>query len=61
LQAQQRNTVPQIMYDNCKALGQPFTGNAAGNQDALDLKGLPLGPFIQNSGWHSKGIGGMAG
>ena len=49
------------MYDNCKALGQPFVGNAAGHLDALDLKGLPLGPFVQKLGWHSKGIGAMAG
>ena len=62
LQVQQRNTIPQGMYDNCKALGQLSSGNAAGHQDdPLNLKGLPLGPFIQNLGWHSKGIGAMAG
>lgn len=61
LQAQERNTVPQVMYDNCKTLGQPSSGNAAGHQDPLDLQGLPLGPFLQNLGWHSRGIGAMAG
>ena len=62
LQVQQRNTIPQGMYDNCKTLGQLSSGNAAGHQDdPLNLQGLPLGPFIQNLGWHSKGIGAMAG
>jgi iron transport multicopper oxidase len=62
LQVQQRNTIPQGMYDSCKTLGQLSSGNAAGHQnDPLDLQGLPLGPFLQNLGWHSKGIGAMAG
>jgi iron transport multicopper oxidase len=62
LQVQQRNTIPQGMYDSCSTIGQLSSGNAAGHQDdPLDLQGLPLGPFLQNLGWHSKGIGAMAG
>ncbi|KAK0215678.1 Fet3 protein [Armillaria fumosa] len=61
LEAQQRNHVPQAMYDNCQALGTPFSGNAAGHATVTDLNGLPLGPYPQKLGWHSKGIGAMAG
>ena len=62
LQVQQRNTIPQGMYDSCKTLGQLSSGNAAGNQnDPLNLKGLPQGPFEQTLGWLPKGIGAMAG
>ena len=49
------------MYDQCKAQGRPTTGNAAGNVDILDYSGWPLGPFPQVLGWHSRGIGAMAG
>jgi len=61
LEAQQRNAVPQYMYDQCAALHQPFSGNAAGFASATDLMGLHLGPFPQKLGWHQKGIGAMAG
>ena len=62
LQVQQRNTIPQGMYDSCSTIGQLSSGNAAGHQDdPLDLQGLPQGPFLQNLGWHPKGIGAMAG
>jgi len=62
LQVQQRNTIPQGMYDSCSTIGQLSSGNAAGHQDdPLNLQGLPLGPYLQNLGWHSKGIGAMAG
>jgi len=61
LQAQQRNTLPQAMYDNCEAIGQSTSGNAAGHLSPLDLSGLPSGPFPQNLGWHPRGIGAMAG
>ena len=46
LQVQQRNKIPQVMRDNCKALGQLSSGNAAGHKNPFDLKGLPRGPFI---------------
>jgi iron transport multicopper oxidase len=59
LLAQQRNAVPQLMYDNCKALNKPFSGNAAGFASTTDLDGLPLGPYMQRLGWHAKGIGAM--
>ena len=49
------------MYDQCSALGVPTSGNAAGHASTTDLSGLPLGPYPQNNGWHSKGIGAMAG
>lgn len=53
--------IPQTMYDQCAAVGQPSSGNAAGLNSTTDLTGLTLGPFIQNNGWHAKGIGAMAG
>ncbi|KAF8989844.1 Fet3 protein, partial [Hymenopellis radicata] len=61
--AQERSTgrVPQKMYDNCQALNDPYSGNAAGHASATDLSGLTLGPYPQKLGWHSKGIGAMAG
>ncbi|KAL0958079.1 hypothetical protein HGRIS_000255 [Hohenbuehelia grisea] len=61
LEAQQRNHVPQVMYDHCKALNMPFSGNAAGFASTTQLDGLPLGPYPQNNGWHGKGIGAMFG
>ena len=59
--AQQRNGIPQIMYDQCAKQNIPTSGNAAGHSDPSDLSGLPAGPFPQKLGWHSKGIGAMAG
>ncbi|KAJ7054380.1 Fet3 protein [Mycena amicta] len=62
IQAQQFTAnVPSFIEDNCKALGLPVTGNAAGHAGTSDLSGLPLGPYPQNNGWHSRGIGAMAG
>jgi iron transport multicopper oxidase len=58
---QERNNVPQIMHNQCQDLGKPFLGNAAGHSSSTDLTGLPLGPYPQILGWHSKGIGAMAG
>ncbi|KAI0765253.1 Fet3 protein [Fomes fomentarius] len=59
--AQERNGIPQFMFDQCAALGEPTSGNAAGHASSTDLSGLPLGPFPQNNGWHPKGIGAMFG
>lgn len=56
-----RHPVPQFMYDQCAALGEPTMGNAAGKNSTTDLTGLTLGPFLQNNGWHAKGIGAMTG
>ena len=53
--------VPQFFKDQCAALDLPSQGNAAGNQDPNDLKGLPEGPFPQILGWRPKGIGAMFG
>jgi iron transport multicopper oxidase len=61
LAQQQAASIPSYIQDNCHALGLPISGNAAGKADPNDLSGLPLGPFPQNNGWHSKGIGAMAG
>ncbi|KAJ7322898.1 Fet3 protein [Mycena albidolilacea] len=61
LAQQQAASIPSYIQDNCHALGLPISGNAAGKSDPKDLSGLPLGPFPQNNGWHSKGIGAMAG
>ena len=49
------------MYDQCKAQGLPTTGNAAGHTEVTDYSGWPLGPYPQVLGWHSRGIGAMAG
>ncbi|KAJ7669291.1 Fet3 protein [Mycena polygramma] len=61
LAQQQAANIPGFIQDNCHALGKPISGNAAGHSDPADLAGLPLGPYPQNNGWHSKGIGAMAG
>ncbi|KAI0360410.1 Fet3 protein [Trametes cingulata] len=61
LVAQERNNIPQFMFDQCKDLGKPISGNAAGHASTTDLTGLTLGPFPQNNGWHPKGIGAMFG
>lgn len=61
LEAQQRNAIPQYMYDQCATLGVPTTGNAAGHIDPLDLSGLAEGPYEQVLGWRPRGIGAMAG
>lgn len=58
---QQRNTVPQILYNQCRDLGKPTSGNAAGHASTTDLAGLPLGPYLQVLGWRPKGIGAMTG
>ena len=59
--AQERNTLPQALVQQCAALGLPTSGNAAGFASTTDLEGLPLGPFPQNNGWHPRGIGAMFG
>lgn len=59
--AQERDAIPQFMFDQCQALGKPISGNAAGHASATDLTGLTTGPFPQNNGWHAKGIGAMFG
>ncbi|RXW17297.1 hypothetical protein EST38_g8554 [Candolleomyces aberdarensis] len=61
LLAQQRNTVPQAMYDHCKAQGMLYSGNAAGHASPTDLSGLKEGPFVQKLGWRPKGIVAMTG
>lgn len=61
LLAQQRNTVPQVMYDHCKAQGMLYSGNAAGHASPTDLSGLKEGPFPQKLGWRPKGIVAMTG
>ena len=58
---QERNQIPQFMYDHCQAQGLPTTGNAAGHASITDFSGWQLGPYPQNNGWHSRGIGAMAG
>ena len=61
LQMQERNTMPSVLSDQCATLGLPYSGNAAGHASITDLSGLPAGPWVQNNGWHSRGIGAMAG
>lgn len=59
--AQERNTVPQVLYDQCRDLKLPISGNAAGHASLTDLSGLPLGPYQQVLGWRPKGIVAMTG
>ncbi|KZS97466.1 Fet3 protein [Sistotremastrum niveocremeum HHB9708] len=61
LLAQSVTHPPQYAYDQCQTLGQPISGNAAGHASTTDLTGLTLGPFLQNNGWHGRGIGAMFG
>ena len=58
---QQRGSIPPYLTSQCQQLGMPISGNAAGHASTTDLSGLTVGPFPQRNGWHSKGIGAMAG
>ncbi|KAM0786927.1 hypothetical protein ACM66B_002349 [Microbotryomycetes sp. NB124-2] len=60
-EAQQVLQLPQVMKDQCAALGISPEGNAAGKFSVTDLKGAPHGPYPQKLGWHAKGIGALAG
>jgi len=55
------SAVPQYLKDQCVAQGLLAQGNAAGNMDPTDLKGIITGPFQQLLGWRPKGIGAMFG
>ena len=59
--AQERNTMPSTIVEQCQELSIPVSGNAAGHTDMTDFSGWTLGPFQQNNGWHPRGIGAMAG
>jgi len=48
-------TVDPTHYEQCKALGIPYQGNAAGNS-GLDLNGANLGPTILPGTFTAKGI-----
>ena len=61
IQERAQGRVPSFMYDQCAALGVPSSGNAAGHADPTDLSGLPLGPWMQELGWLTKGILAMTG
>jgi len=65
LEMQQRaNTIqapPASLAQQCRAQNLLTSGNAAGHASATDLSGLPTGPFLQNNGWHTKGILAMTG
>ena len=61
LSAAATNPPPSSLYSQCASQGIPTTGNAAGLNSTTDLTGLDLGPFLQNNGWHGKGIGAMFG
>ncbi|ELU42615.1 ferroxidase, multicopper oxidase [Rhizoctonia solani AG-1 IA] len=58
---QQWTKPPQYYFDQCKMLGVPISGNAAGHNSTTDLSGLTIGPFPQKLGWNAKGIGAMTG
>jgi iron transport multicopper oxidase len=49
LLAQQRNTPPAVMFQQCLADGLPDSGNAAGHASTTDLTGLTIGPFPVSS------------
>lgn len=52
---------PQYIFDTCTQQNLPISGNAAGHDSPDDLTGLTVGPFLQNNGWHGRGIGAMFG
>ncbi|KAJ3043643.1 ferroxidase fet3 [Rhizophlyctis rosea] len=49
-QQRSSNNVPSYLTDQCKALGKPVSGNAAGKQ-GLDLSGAPEGPYMLPDGF----------
>ena len=55
-----KSTYPSVLNSHCAALKVPYTGTA-GHNSTTDLSGLKVGPYPQRLGWHSKGIGAMAG
>jgi iron transport multicopper oxidase len=59
--AQTVQAPPTTLAQQCLAQNLPASGNAAGHASATDLSGLPTGPFLQNNGWHAKGILAMTG
>ncbi|KAF7966093.1 hypothetical protein HWV62_40182 [Athelia sp. TMB] len=61
LLAQARNTLPPALPEQCRALGLPASGNAAGHASPTDLAGWRLGPYQQIIGWQTKGILAMTG
>ncbi|CAE6417231.1 unnamed protein product [Rhizoctonia solani] len=58
---QQWTKPPQYYFDQCRMLGVPISGNAAGHNSTTNLSGLTIGPFPQKLGWNAKGIGAMTG
>ncbi|KAG9035834.1 ferroxidase fet3 [Tulasnella sp. JGI-2019a] len=53
---------PSMIYSQCAQQNIPTSGNAAGHNDsASNYSGWKLGPYPQQLGWHSKGIGAMTG
>ncbi|KAG8747139.1 ferroxidase fet3 [Ceratobasidium sp. 414] len=58
---QQWTKPPQYYFDQCKMLGVPTSGNAAGRNSTTDLRGLTVGPYPQKLGWNARGIGAMTG
>ncbi|KAI0263015.1 Fet3 protein [Gloeopeniophorella convolvens] len=59
--AQNALAPPTALAQQCTAQGLPASGNAAGHASTTDLAGLPVGPFPQDNGWHTKGILAMTG
>ncbi|KAG8777671.1 ferroxidase fet3 [Serendipita sp. 407] len=57
--SQQLVKPPTFMYDQCRKLGIPTTGNAAGHNSTTDFSGLNVGPYPQKLGWTPKGIGAL--
>lgn len=53
--------IPQVMNDQCTALGIPVTGNSVGKMSLTDFAGAVRGPYPQILGWRPKGIGALAG
>ncbi|SGY78825.1 BQ5605_C008g04964 [Microbotryum silenes-dioicae] len=60
-ESQQELVIPQVMKDQCAALGIPSAGNAVGKFSTTDLAGVARGPYPQVLGWRPKGIGALAG
>ena len=54
-------TIPDQIYDQCKAWDRPTSGNVVGTYSTTDFKGQPWGPFPLKMGWTPKAIGALAG
>ncbi|KXS12722.1 multicopper oxidase [Gonapodya prolifera JEL478] len=51
---------PKVLNDQCSALGISTTGNAGGKNSTTDFGAYSFGPYVQELGFHPKGIVALA-